>query len=925
MLSIPLLVLLLTATSASAADVKITFNGKPAVEGDYKPADVTELVLSNGLLSITFGPDGSATSLVKNGQELAHNLNGLSGRDPHRQRTWYVDYDAGRSRLVAENIRIVKVTPEMAHIAMIDNGTTSKFYLEHHIVMMKGESGLYGYVICRNLKGVELGGEMRSMYRLDRDIFDWAYVSERTGQQPRYGELEPLPKVQDETWKMPDGTIYQKYDYSGYIAENPMWGHYGHGFGVWFMPVSTEYYAGGPLRQDLLVHQDALILNYFQGAHYGGGGPGNFRNHEKLFGPWFVYVNTGDSKTVIADAKAKAQAEQAKWPYRWVTQESESVLYPLERTKVTGQLQSMGKAMVVLGQPRIEIYKQAGDFIFYAPTDANGKFTIPNARPGTYSLYAYAVEGSNTAQLERTDIEISGAEKNLGSIPWPTPRYTFLWQIGKADRMAGEFKYGNELRNIKWIGMVPADLTYTIGRSKDREDWYFAQGKVGNWDVHFDLPRLINGTARLTIAIAGVSGNPKLKVLVNEHEVKTLAYQNDAATYRAALRSARYRVEDISFPASILEAGTNTVRFAMTGVSSNGGIMYDTIKLELDEDRAAANTTGWSGQNAAAYLDERSAWWSTWPSAQRDHGTFCISCHTALPYALGRPALRAALHESAPSEPEQKLLDNIAKRVQMWKEIESVYSDEKQGIPKTAEAYGTESILNALILANYDARSGSTQLSSMTQEALRIMWGLQRDSGAWWWLDFHNEPWEAPSSEYYGAALAAVAVGTTPASYRESPEIQAKTARLKTYLVDHRAQTTPVNRALLLWASGKWPGLLKPSEQAAIVSEMLAKQQEDGGWTMSSLINDWQRRDKTPFETKSDGYATGLVALALQQSGTSRDHAGLKRGLAWLEHNQEALGRWPAESLNKKRDPASAAWRFMSDAATAYAVLALTQ
>ena len=349
-------------------------------------------------------------------------------------------------------------------------------------------------------------------------------------------------------------------------------------------------------------------------------------------------------------------------------------------------------------------------------------------------------------------------------------------------------------------------------------------------------------------------------------------------------------------------------------------------------------SSSWVPKTAAEYLDYRAGWWMEWSGAARDHGTFCISCHTALPYALARPALRPALAEQGLSSNEQKLLDNVTKRVRLWNQVEPYYGDAGYK-GKALESRGTEAVLNALILASYDSVRG--QLGADTRIALQNMWAAQQTAGdkagAWPWLQFDNEPWEANDSAYYGACLAAIAVGVAPGDYVDSPEAQSGLKLLRDYLNRESAAQSTINRVFLLWASTKLPGLLSRKQQNAIIEEALRQQQPDGGWRLASitwrwkgwsvksLLKRWLRGDGTPLAHKSDGVATGLVTFVLEEAGVPGENVRLQRGLSWLTSNQNtAEGFWPATSINKRKSATSDTGRFMSDAATAYAVLALT-
>lgn len=561
--------------------------------------------MSNEYVSVEFNKNnGHANYLKKNGQNLVGNLVDNQGSPIKETFVWDI-YPGGTAMT---DVQIISNTLREAHIAFIydpeqelADTKINKFYMECHTLLRAGDSGFYTYIITKNNTDDDSVNipEMRMLYRFDKNILDTAYNPERQGWQPSYAELNNASlwqNVGDETWihlvedvYFPKGAYYTKYDYCAFISEIRIMGQFGNGYGAFLIPVSDEYYSGGPLRQDLTIHQDALILNYMGSSHMGASGIDMKAHTEKVYGPWYLYLNTGDEKELVEDALAKESMEKTKWPYDFVTglDNNPNPMYQVSRGIVSGDLKivdgrSAAGAMVILAGPDGEVLRQNAGYIFHDYADINGHFKILNVRYGEYSLYAYAMQGTVTEQLQLDGIIVKG-DVNLGNVEWAcSTDNNYLWQIGRSNRSTKGFHLSGSsgtLRDRSLQDLVRKNLIFTIGESCPCTDWDYAQFE-GDWDIKFNSTKIYSDEAVVRIAFAAASQSPKITVSLNGQCIGNISIDgNDQSIYRSANRSGRYYLFPIIFDAGNIIVGENILRFHVI----SGMIMYDTVILATNE------------------------------------------------------------------------------------------------------------------------------------------------------------------------------------------------------------------------------------------------------------------------------------------------------------------------------------------------------
>lgn len=577
------LLLLLTLGVAGHAQDKVTVS----------LSDKTT-TMSNGLVSIRINSSGRIDQMQLKG---GSNVIGSSGV--------YFDFTSkslGNKALSPARAVVLHNTDDYAEVVYVNDSYAPRY--QQGFIMRKGVSGVYIYVATNptaEAKDLQVQ-EVRVCTRLASSFLNGYVDDSMQGTIPSNSEMSAVESggtsnanyVQDATYRMTDGSVYTKYNWAQYCVRDSLHGLMNTNTGVWNIPCSYEWMTGGPMKQELTVHatgKSPITIQMLHGEHFGTPSVYYKEGARKLYGPFLIYLNKGTKDEMIADAKREAHEQMAQWPFQWF----DHALYPLDRATVKGHInvttgQRADSVQVVLGEPGKEIYQQCEGYLFYALTDRDGNFTIPNVRRGNYSLYAYATAGDVTDELEVKDISVDQENVDLGTITWTPKCYEHkIFQIGDNNRMSDGFRMSDTLRNYGLWNLVPATLTYKVGESRPEQDWYYAQVKNGTWTIEFDCPQTYTGNAYLTASVAGSANKPKVAVAVNGTSLGTWSFpNNDAGIYRSAVLGGRHAVQTYTFPASRLKAGANKLTLTMSGIGSNGGVMWDCIKLEA----GAAVTNG---------------------------------------------------------------------------------------------------------------------------------------------------------------------------------------------------------------------------------------------------------------------------------------------------------------------------------------------
>jgi rhamnogalacturonan endolyase len=288
----------------------------------------------------------------------------------------------------------------------------------------------------------------------------------------------------------------------------------------------------------------------------------------------------------------RAELEIKRWPYSWLNNTAYQSRGELSGRFVLSNGRPAAGASVVLGDnhSNSSTLDQGQSYRYVATTDVDGWFHMAHVRSGIYALYAWpSGDGIKevTTQYAQNDVTVKpNIPIQLGSLVWKTDaRGKEIFQIGAFDRKTLGFKNGGAPYQHGLVEQSPANLTYTVGDSKE-SDWYFAQSALGAWTVRFlleDGDTLFDESeAILSVSFAGYSKGASMKIIVNSKIIRNLRgseMPSDPALYRSGSTAGEWHLFNLELKSGVLKRGWNEIVFEIVATKLWKGFMWDSIKL----------------------------------------------------------------------------------------------------------------------------------------------------------------------------------------------------------------------------------------------------------------------------------------------------------------------------------------------------------
>ena len=225
---------------------------------------------------------------------------------------------------------------------------------------------------------------------------------------------------------------------------------------------------------------------------------------------------------------------------------------------------------------------------------------------------------------------MAGQTLDLGRLEWKPVRFgKQIWEIGYPDRTGGKFFKGDGSNYWLWgwplryALLFPNDIAYTVGRSDYHKDWFFEEvphaenfsfvnpaakdpanqrfgwvhagtpgedmwriigrGRATTWTIKFNMDKAEHGLATLRVALAGADGFGGLNIAVNGRSVGSI--------HTVATNAIRYNTDKgvwrqyaMAFDAALLKPGENEMQLTVPAGELTSGVVYDYLRLELNED-----------------------------------------------------------------------------------------------------------------------------------------------------------------------------------------------------------------------------------------------------------------------------------------------------------------------------------------------------